>query len=125
MADSYSEIEVFERRGYLEARYLGAYSLVRFKSQMSESVRACIENTLSLLLVDIRGMTKFAPPMQERFEIGRYGAEVSKDLSKVAVLGTDEQFEQKFADLVARNRGLRVQTFTDPVAAIDWLLKED
>jgi stage II sporulation SpoAA-like protein len=122
---SYSEIEVFERRGYVEARYLGAYSLVRFKSQMAESVRACIEKGQTLLLVDIRRMTEFAPPMQERFEIGRYGAEVSKDLSKVAVLGTDQQFEEKFASLVARNRGLRVQTFTDPAAAIDWLFKED
>ena len=117
------DVEMVRHRGYREARYLGAYALVRYKKQMELSVRACEEKGAKLLLVDIRSLTGFNPTIQERFEFGRYGAEISGKLDRVSVLGTSEQIPpEAFATLVARNRGLKIRAFIDRKAAVEWLL---
>jgi hypothetical protein len=118
------EIEMVRHEGYWEARYLGTYSLVGYKKQMALSVRACVSKGGKLLLVDIRKLEGYAPSVQERYELGKYGAEISKKLDRVAALGTAEQIgTDSFASLVARNRGLKIQAFNDPKAAVKWLLK--
>jgi len=120
-----SGVEIHQREGFVEAFYTGPYSLMRYKNQILESVRACEQKGAALLLVDFRGITDFTASTQERYQLGRYGAEVSRKLDKVAILGRAEQFEpDAFATLVARNRGLKIQPFTDREAAVKWLLKK-
>jgi hypothetical protein len=118
------DLEMIERRGYWEARYLGTYAAARYKKLMAASVRACEENRGSLLLVDIRALQDFTPTTHERFEFGRYGAEISRNLARVSILASAEQLNpDAFSTLVAQNRGLRIRAFTDPKAAVEWLLK--
>jgi hypothetical protein len=118
-----TDVEMIERKGYWEARYLGAYDKARYKKQMEMSVRACEEKKATLLLVDIRPLIGFTPSTQERYEFGRYGAEIARKLSRVSVIGTAEQIDpEQFATMVARNRGLQVRAFTDPKTAVEWLL---
>jgi len=118
-----NDVEMIERKGYWEARYLGAYDKARYKKQMERSVRACVEKKGTHLLVDIRPLTGFTPSTQDRYEFGRYGAEIAKKLTRVSVIGTAEQIDpEQFATMVARNRGLQVRAFSDPKAAVEWLL---
>jgi hypothetical protein len=117
------DVEMVAHKGYWEARYLGAYSIARYKKQMEYSVGFCEQKGGSLLLVDIRTLAGYAPSVQERYELGRYGAEISKKLARVAALGTADQITDSFASLVARNRGLKVRSFSDRKAAVAWLLK--
>lgn len=118
-------VEIHLRDGFVEAFFTGPYTLVRFKHNILESVRACEQGRVKLLLIDLLGADGIAASTQERFEIGRYGAEVAAKLGKVAVFGRAEQFDpETFAILVARNRGLKVQAFTDRKAAVEWLLKK-
>jgi hypothetical protein len=119
-------VEIHEREAYVEARYLGSYSLETYKKQMELSVRACLERKQRLLLVDITDLAGFAPTTAERHQLGVTGAELSRDLAKVAALGTPEQIEpEPLAALVARNRGLRIEAFTDGKKALEWLLKPE
>jgi len=112
-----------KHQGYWEARYLGAYAFARYKKQMETSVRACEEKDGELLLVDVRGLTEFKPSTQERYEFGKYGAEISRNLERVAILLSEQQTDpDSLATLVARNRGLKVRAFTDRKAAVEWLL---
>jgi len=116
-------VEMVRHKGYWEARYLGAYAFARYKKQMEKSVRACEEKNGTLLLVDIRGITDFKPSTQERYEFGKYGAEISRNLERVSVLLSEQQVDpDSLSSLVARNRGLKVRAFTDRKAAIEWLL---
>jgi hypothetical protein len=120
-----TDVEMIERKGYWEARYLGAYAKARYMKQMEQSVRVCEENKATRLLVDIRPLTGFTPTTQERYEFGKHGASISRNLDRVSVIGTAEQIDpEQFATMVARNRGLQVRAFTDPKAAVDWLLKD-
>ena len=123
MPPSNPDVEMVRHKGYWEARYLGAYSIARYKKQMEYSVRACEEKGSTLLLVDIRALTGFSPALQELYELGRYGAEISRKLDRVSVVGTAEQISpDRFASQVAQNRGLRIRAFTDRKAAVEWLL---
>jgi len=117
------DVEMVERKGYWEARYLGSWTMARYKKQMEISVSACKENQATLLLVDIRSLAGFAPSTQERYELGRYGAQISKGLDRVSIIGMADQIDpEQFATMVARNRGLAVRAFTDATAAVEWLL---
>ena len=118
-----SDLDLQERDGYLEARYLGRYSLERYKSLMERSTKACTERGLPRLLVDISDLQGYAPTMMERHEIGVAGAALSREIERVAVIATLEQVgPHAFATTVARNRGLSVQVFPDRDAALRWLL---
>lgn len=116
-------VEVLDHGTFLEARYLGAYALARYKRQMEESVKACLERDLDLLLVDITGLAGYAPSTYERHQIGTLGAALSRELKKVAVVATTAQMgPDVFATMVARNRGLSIQPFQDREEAVRWLL---
>jgi len=118
------DLQMVQREGYWEARYLGAYEKARYKNQMARSVRACEEHQGTHLLVDIRALTGLTTTTQERYEFGRYGAEIAKGHNRVSVVGTADQIDpEQFATMVARNRGLQVRAFTDAKAAVEWLLK--
>lgn len=118
------DLTILERRGYVEVSYRGAYTMAGYMKQMERSVRACEERKATHLLVDIRSLTGFTPSTQERYEFGRYGAEIGRKLVRVSVVGTADQIDpEQFATMVARNRGLQVRAFTDPDAAVKWLLK--
>ena len=123
MSQTPVEIDLIEREGYLEARYLGAYTLDRYKKQMEFSTRACAERDLSLLLVDISGLEAYRPTTMELHEIGVLGASLSRHLDRVAVLAKMEQIgPDPFETTVARNRGLSIRAFQDRGAALQWLL---
>jgi hypothetical protein len=120
-----SEIRLEDRDAYLEARYVGTYSLERYRRQMELTARACIEYGKSLLLVDITRLVGYRPTTFERHEIGTIGATLSRLLDRVAMIGTSTQIERdEFATTVARNRGLSIETFVDRDAAIQWLLND-
>ena len=123
VSDPTPQVEVVDGDSYLEARYLGSYSLPQYKVQMEISVRACTERKRDLLLVDITSLAGYHPTVMERHEIGILGAQLSRSLSKVAVLGTPEQIRDSFAATVARNRGLAIQAFVDRAEALRWLLE--
>ena len=117
------EVEVLDRGDYVETRYLGAYTtLDAFKQRMARSARACAEAGKGLLLVNIVDLQNYNPPTLERHEIGVAGAQLSRGLEKVAVIGKREQLGDAYATTVARNRGLAVQVFVDRDEALRWLL---
>jgi hypothetical protein len=120
-----SDVQILERDGYLEARYLGVYSIDRYLRQMERSVQACTDRNLDLLLVDITDLAGYRPTTFERHHIGTLGASLSRGLEKVAALVSPGQLpSDQFAILVAQNRGLKIQIFTDRAKAIEWLLPD-
>ncbi len=116
-------IEILQRDGYVETRYLGTYSIELFRKQMEDSARACIDRKVDRLLVDITTLAEYCPTTLERYKIGTLGASVCRGgLVKVAVIGTGEQVgRDQFASTVARNKGLSVSVFLKRDEAIAWL----
>jgi hypothetical protein len=115
------DVEILPQEGYLEVRFLGAFSVSRFNGQVDLAVRACQERGLTLLLLDYTCLTP-VPTTVERFEISVHGARAAATLRKLAGIATPEQRGDKFGAMVARNRGLNVDVFVDRSEAIQWLL---
>ena len=117
-----TDIEILPGEGFIEARFLGAYSLEGYKRQMSAVGQACLDQHLKLMLVDIRDLRDFFQSTMARYELGRYGAKSGQAGARVAMLLTPEQLRDVFGATVARNLGLAIEVFTDRDKAVHWLL---
>ena len=117
------DLQIRKHDGYLEARFLGCYTLRVYLSQMERSVEACLAAGLDLLLIDFTDLDRYRPTTADRHKIGAQGAALSRTLSKVAILLSPQQDDpDRFITRVARNRGLTVQAFLDRAVAVEWLL---
>jgi hypothetical protein len=119
-----TDVEILPQEGYLEVRFLGAFSVHRFNAQVDLAVRACQDRGLTRLLLDYTRLSP-VPTTVERFEISIHGARACAALNKVAGIATPEQRGDKFGALVARNRGLNVDVFVGRAEAVQWLLAKD
>ena len=119
--DPLEHIEIEPHDEFLEARFLGAFTVARFNRQVDTSAAACRERKLSLLLIDLTDYTAKLSTT-DRFEIATHGARVASDLKIAIYLPPVLVDPKKFGVLVARNRGLNVEPFTDRQKAVEWLL---
>lgn len=115
------EIEVEERDGYIEARFLGDYSVERFNRQAEEASRDCRERKKSKLLVDLT-LLDASPTTMERYELASHAVRVSAGLRVALLVRPTFLDPNKFGIVVAQNRGLSVDAFTERQKAVDWLL---
>lgn len=116
-----NDVEFIPREGYLEAIHRGTWSEHPYKKFIAGSIQGCKEQGLELLFVDISGLSGFNPTATQRYEMGTLASQLGKRLTRIAILGTPEQIEGQFGTLVARNRGLNIQAFTDRSEALRWL----
>jgi hypothetical protein len=117
------QIQMEQMSGYLAARFIGAAEPGEGTQQFESIAEHCKRTKNDKLLIDT---TRFDIKISvtngyfagERAEIfARYGI-------KVAFVGSLEQIDPgKFAALVAQNRFVNVEAFTDFQAAEEWLLK--
>jgi len=117
------QIQIEQGSGYLAARFIGAAEpsegLRHFES-IADHCRRTINNKL---LIDI---TRFDVRLTvtTRFLAGEKLEIFAVQRIKVAIVGRPEQLDPgRFAMLVARNRGVNVEVFTDFQSAEEWLLK--
>ena len=117
------DIEYIEHEGYLEARFLGNYQLMRFKNQISQSAKACAERQFDRLLVDITTVGSYSSAsVTDRFEIGMHASKVALSIARIAVVGTEAQMDPEgFGARVAQNRGVRVEIFMNREDALAWI----
>lgn len=118
---SESEITVEQRDGYTAAIFHGPYSIAGFQRRAEAAAKAARDGTSGRLYVD---MTCFdvSPSITERYQLATHAVKMSTGL-KVAVRVTPTFMDpSKFGIVVANNRGLKTNAFTDEDEAVAWLL---
>ena len=112
------------KEGYLLVTATGR---VTFSEALAAYKRACdltVEKGLDQILVDALAVEGELSTL-ERYDFGRTMAEYCKSRSinpKVATVGKPPTITQDgFGALVASNRGLTAETFSDLQRALDWL----
>ena len=119
--ESSGDVEIEAHANYVDARFLGTFELGLFKRQIDTAVRAVRERDLFLLLLDLTRLQATLSTL-DRYDISSYGARAAAAL-KVSVLAPPELIDsQNFGIMVARNRGLKIDIFTDREKALAWLL---
>lgn len=83
----------------------------------------CREAGIQKLLADARGIEGLTiPTTAERFHLGEESARSAGGEVQVAFVAPERILDpQRFGMMVAQNRGLIVNVFTDEVRALDWL----
>jgi hypothetical protein len=116
------QLQLKQMPGYLAARFIGVGEPGEGSQQFESIAEHCERTKNNKLLIDTTEFNLkisvtsgyFAGERAKIFE--RYGI-------KVAFVGRPEQIDLgKFAALVAQNRGVKVEVFTDFQAAEEWLL---
>ena len=117
------QLNMEEMPGYLAARFTGAGMPEEAWRQSELIVDHCKRTNNDRLIIDTTGF-EVKISTTDRFILGERLGIFARNKIKVAFVSRPEQIDpQKFTLLVARNRGVTVETFTDFHSAEDWLLK--
>ena len=119
--DPGKEVEIEDRDGYLEVRFLGTFSLPRFKHQQGLAARACRERNLARMFIDLSRLDA-RPTTLDRYELASDAVRAASNLKVALWVPSTFLDRHKFGILVAQNRGLTVDAFTDREKAVAWLL---
>jgi hypothetical protein len=109
--------------GYLAARYIGAGGPREASAQFQSIAEYCKRAKNDRLLIDTTGY-EVKVSVADRYQTGERAQIFALSGIKVAFVCRPEQIDAgKFGRLVARNRGVNIDVFTDFQAAEEWLLK--
>jgi hypothetical protein len=117
------QLQMEQMPGYLAARFIGAGSPGETSARFESIAEQCKRANNDKLLIDTTGYdVKFS--VVDRFFLGIGGQIFAGHGIKVAFVSRPEQFDaRRFGRLVAQNRGVTVETFSDFQSAEEWLLK--
>ena len=117
------QLQMEQMPGYLVARFTGVGAPPQGSQQTELIAEHCKRTNNDKLLIDTTGVD-LKISLLDRFLAGERLGIFARSGIKVAFVSKPEQIDPgKFTILVARNRGVTVETFTDFPAAEEWLLK--
>jgi len=117
------QIQMKQMPGFLAARFTGMGAPVEVSQQFESIAEHCKRTMNNKLLIDTTGFDLKLSTL-DRFHLGERAQIFARYGIKVALVGRPEQIDsRKFGVLVAENRGVTVDGFTDFQSAEEWLLK--
>jgi len=111
--------------GFACFRPVGEFTLEAVTRSIDEAIACCVESGIRNLLVDLRDVTGFPPPgLVERFYFISQWAATSGGRLRLAIVAKSELIAEDMFDIVvAANRGMTSNAFTDRDEAVAWLKK--
>jgi hypothetical protein len=117
------QLQMEQMHGYLAARFIGSGVAEEAWRQFELIAEHCKSTKNNKVLIDFE-RAEAEVSLLDRFMMGESGRIFAIHRIKVAGVDTPERMDpERFARLVARNRGVNVEAFTDLQAAEEWLLK--
>jgi ribosomal-protein-alanine N-acetyltransferase len=109
--------------GYVAYRPRGPRTLAEAFDGYFSILAWCRDHGHQRLLADSRRITIPELSAVDRLELGSGAAAIAAGSVTVAMIATDQMLHpERFAAVVANNRGLKVGTFTEEVSALEWLV---
>ena len=110
--------------GYARFSPAGEFTLESITLAVDKAIAYCRQRAIRGLLVDVREVTGFpSPTVGERFVFISRWAATSEGQVRLSLVARPEMvLEDKFGVMVASNRGMISNVFTDPDEAQQWLI---
>jgi hypothetical protein len=117
------ELQMENASGYLLARFTGEGKAEEALLNFEQIVEQCKRTNNKKLLIDCtKAKTDIA--LVDMYEQGEGAKLFERYGIKIAVVVPEDKLEpEKFAEMVARNRGVNACVYTDYQTAEEWLLK--
>ena len=118
------ELQMENASGYMVARFTGEGKAEEALLKLPQIAEQCKRTNNKYLLIDCTEAKKDDNSIVDMYEQGE-GAKLFNSYGiKVAVVVAEDNLEpEKFAEMVARNRGVNACVYTDYQTAEEWLLK--
>ena len=111
---------------HLQLDCTGVFSQEDSLALFTRAFALAAEHGRDAVLIDARGVMPPEPTLMQRFDLAVHlaGAHLRQiPRVRLAVLGNEPIIHpERFAEIVATNRGANVKAFTDEQMALDWLL---
>jgi hypothetical protein len=121
------QLQIKEMPDYLVVSFVGTGAKEDFWRQFELIPELCNRANKSRLLLDYVGAYRHGEvDLADRYFFGEHARILARcNLVKVAIVARPERVDpERFADMVAQNRGINLRTFTNFEEAEEWLLKE-
>ena len=117
------ELQMENASGYMVARFIGEGQAEEALLNFEQIVEQCTRTNNKKLLIDCtRAKSDYS--IVDMYEQGEGAKLFQRHGIKIAVVVSEEKVEpEKFAEMVARNRGVNACVFTDYRTAEQWLLE--
>lgn len=111
--------------GYAAYRPAGEVTLLQGVALVTAAIHYAREQKIPRLLLDVTRLTGFpSPDLIARYDMAKEWAEAGESALKVVMVAPAHLIDpQRFGVVVARNRGLNVNTFPSEAEALQWLLE--
>ena len=120
------EIHFEDEKRFVWVRLTGLWVIAKESPISKRILDECSIRNLDLLLIDFSAVKNQKLTLAERFRLGIHALDLVGKLRRIAALARPELLDhQLFGQMVARNRGLNVRTFTVLEEATRWLLGDD
>lgn len=114
-------LEIERQVGWIMARMTGAGEIAQVTRQFARLAEECQGTRKPRLLLDLSGVDTPLTAI-DRFELGREAVAFAQHEIQVAVIAAPHQLHsERFGELVAQNRGVKVRVFADRSAGEAWL----
>src|SRR5215471_13855626 len=120
------QFQIEEMPDYLAVRFTGTGAVEDVPQPFELIAEYCIRANKNKLLLDFTGARGYGKLyLADRYFFGEQAQIFARyELGKVAVIARPERVDpEKFADVVAQNRGINLRSFTNVEEAREWLLK--
>src|SRR5262245_9201179 len=112
-----------DEKRFVLVRFTGVWAIPEDSPVTKRVLDECLARNQDLLLVDFSGVENKKLTLAERFRLGASALKFAGNLRKLAVLARPDLLDQqRFAEMVARNRGINIRVFTSMDEAASWLL---
>ncbi len=113
-------LQVEDHEGGLIIRLRGRGLFDRKEETVQAITEAIKERGAKATLIDLQGVP---PPFvfMDRYQVGELVARHFSGLTVAALISETQASQKRIGTLVAANRGVMVELFTDPVVAGQWL----
>src|SRR5215510_3741990 len=121
------QLQIKEMPDYLVVSFVGTGTKADFWRQFELIPELCNRANKNRLLLDYIGAYRHGEvELADRYFFGEHAQIFARcNVVKVAVVARPERVDpERFADMVAQNRGINLRTFTSVEDATEWLLKE-
>ncbi len=119
-------LQAFEvKDGHAVFRPAGPTTVEQVPVMLGQAMKACQDAGVSRLLVNVSQPRHPDLTTSDRFHLGDRMAAFWDRRIRLAIVAREDQIDpERFAAIVAQNRGLRVSPYADEAAALSWLTSD-
>ena len=114
-------LEINNHPDYIRINFIGTFSMEAARQTVDTILETCTSKGQLAVVLDCSSMTGKLSIM-DRYRVILYGQKLIGKVSRLALVADIKMvFPDRFAEMVAQNRGINLKVFSDIEGAVHWI----